>query len=66
MENKLTKIGSKWPKTQRRRSEVRENESLNEKIEEDISTSNMDRGQLNKRKNLPMDALDHLVEKKER
>jgi hypothetical protein len=62
----LTEIGSKWSKKQKRRSEVRENESLNEKIEEDRSARKMDRGQLNKQKNPPMDALEHLVGKKER
>jgi hypothetical protein len=44
----LTENGSKWSKKQKRRSEVRENESLNEKIEEDRSTRKMDRGQLSK------------------
>jgi hypothetical protein len=39
---------------------------LNEKIEKDISTRNMDRGQLNKWKNPPTDALEHLTGKKER
>jgi hypothetical protein len=43
-----------------------ENELLNKKIEEDRSTRNMDRGQLNKWKNPPTDALEHLVGKKER
>jgi hypothetical protein len=31
-EGTLTEIGSKWSKKQKRRSKVRENESLNEKI----------------------------------
>jgi hypothetical protein len=62
----LTEIGSKWLKKQKRRSEVRESESLNEKTEEDRSTRKMDRGQLNKWKNPPIDALEHLVGKKER
>jgi hypothetical protein len=66
VEDTLTENGSKWPKEQKRRSEVWENESLDEKIEENRSTRNMDRGQLNKRKNPPMDALEHLVGKKER
>jgi hypothetical protein len=39
---------------------------LNEKIKDDRSTRNMDRGQLSKRKNPPMDALEHLAGKKER
>jgi hypothetical protein len=52
-EGTLTENGSKWSKKQKRRSEVRENESLNEKIEEDRSTKKMDHGQLSKRKNPP-------------
>jgi hypothetical protein len=39
---------------------------LNEKIKEDISTKKMDHGQLNKPKNPPTDALEHLTRKKER
>jgi hypothetical protein len=35
VEGTLTENGSKWSKKQKRRSEVRESESLNEKIEED-------------------------------
>jgi hypothetical protein len=62
----LTENGSKWSKKQKRRSEVRKNKSLNEKIEEDKSTRKMDRGQLNKGKNPPMDSLENLTEKKER
>ena len=34
-EGTLIENGSKWSKKQKRRSGVRENESLNEKIEED-------------------------------
>jgi hypothetical protein len=37
VEGTLTDIGSKWSKKKKRRSEVRENESLNEKIEDDRS-----------------------------
>jgi hypothetical protein len=62
----LTEIGSKWSKKKKRRSEVRENESLNENIEEDRSTRKMDYGKLSKRKNPPKVALDHLMGKKER
>jgi hypothetical protein len=62
----LTEIGSKWLKKQKRRSEVRESESLNEKTEEDRSTRKMDHGQLSKWKNPPIDALEHLMGKKER
>jgi hypothetical protein len=66
VEDKLTEIGSKWPKEKKRRSEVRESKSLDEEIEEDISTRKMDHGQLSKRKNPPMDSLEHLAGKKER
>jgi hypothetical protein len=38
---------------------------LDGEIEEDRSTRKMDRGQLNKWKNPPMDALEHLAGKKE-
>jgi hypothetical protein len=62
----LTEIRSKWLKKKKRRSEVRENKSLDEKIEENRSTRKMDRGQLSKWKNPPIDALEHLVGKKER
>jgi hypothetical protein len=62
----LTENGLKWPKEKKRRSEVRENEPLDEKIEENRSARKMDRGQLSKRKNPPMDALEHLAGKKER
>jgi hypothetical protein len=65
-EDKLTEIGSKWPKEKKRRSEVRESKSLDGEIEEDRSTRKMDRGQLSKWKNPPMDALEHLAGKKER
>jgi hypothetical protein len=65
MEGTLTDIGSNWSKNQKRR-EVRENESLNENIEEDRSTRNMDCGQLSKQKNPPTDTLEHLAGKKER
>jgi hypothetical protein len=57
----LTENGSKWSKKWKRRSEVRENESLNKKIEEDRSTRKMDPGQLNKIKNTPTDALENLA-----
>jgi hypothetical protein len=65
-EDAWTEIGSKWPKKQKRRSEVRENEPLDEKIEETNQARKMDRGQLNKRKNPPMDTLEHFAGKKER
>ena len=66
MEGTLTENGSKWSKKQKRRSEVRERESLNEKIEENKSTKKMDHGQLNKWKKTPTDALEHPMGKKER
>jgi hypothetical protein len=37
---------------------------LNENIKEDRSRRKMDRGQLNKQKNTPMDALENLVERR--
>jgi hypothetical protein len=37
MEGTVTENGSKWSKKHKRRSEVRENELLNEKIKEDRS-----------------------------
>jgi hypothetical protein len=64
-EGTLTEIGSKWPK-KKKRSEVQENKSLDEKIEENRSARKMDCGQLIKRKKPPMDALKHLARKKER
>jgi hypothetical protein len=39
---------------------------LDEKIEEDRSARKIDHGKLNKRKKAPLDALEHLVGKKER
>jgi hypothetical protein len=62
----LTNIGSEWLKKRKTRSEVRESESLNERIEGDISTRKMDRGKLSKWKNPPMDDLEHLAGKTER
>jgi hypothetical protein len=44
----LTEIRSKWPKKKKRRSEVQENDPLDERIEENISTRNMDHGKLSK------------------
>jgi hypothetical protein len=65
-EDKLTEIGSKWPKEKKIRSEVRESKSLDREIEEDRSVRKMDRGQLSKQKKPQMDVLDHLIGKKER
>jgi hypothetical protein len=39
---------------------------LNEEIKDDISVINKDHGQLNKRKNPLLDALEHHVRRKER
>jgi hypothetical protein len=39
---------------------------LDEEIEDDRSTRKKDRGQLNKRKNPPLDALEHCARRKER
>jgi hypothetical protein len=39
---------------------------LDEEIKDDGSTRNMDHGQLSKRKNPSLDALDHHVRRKER
>jgi hypothetical protein len=50
----------------RKRRKRKEKLALEEKTKEDRSTRKMDRGQLSKRKNPPTDALEHLVEKKER
>ena len=47
-EGTLTKNGLKWSKKQKRRSKVRENKSLNEKIKEDRSARKMDHGKINK------------------
>jgi hypothetical protein len=66
VEDTLTEIRSKWSKKQKRRSEVRENESLDEKIEENRSARKMDRGQLSKWKNPLVDALEHFAGRKER
>jgi hypothetical protein len=44
----------------------KKNQVMEGEIEEDRSARNMDQGQLNKKKNTPMDSLEHLVGKKER
>jgi hypothetical protein len=62
----MTKNGSKWSNKKKIRREVRENESLNENIEEDRSARKMDHGQLSKKKNSSTSALEHLMGKKER
>jgi hypothetical protein len=65
-EGTLTEIGSKWLKKKKRRSESRENKSLDKKIKENRSTRKIDLGKLSKRKTPPIDALEHLVGKMER
>jgi hypothetical protein len=62
----LTEIRSKWLKKKKIWSEVRERKSLDKEIEEDRSARKVDRGQLNKRKNPPVYALENLVGRKER
>jgi hypothetical protein len=65
VEDTLIEIGSKWSKKWKRRSEARENESLDEKIEENRLTRNMDCRKLRKKKMPPMNTLEHFVRKKE-
>jgi hypothetical protein len=45
---------------------VQKSKSLDEEIEDDISTRKMDRGKLRKWKNPPLDALEHRTRSKER
>jgi hypothetical protein len=66
VEGTLIENGLKLSKKQKIRRKVRESYSLKEKIKENRSTKNMDHGQLNKKKNPSMNALEHLIEKKER
>jgi hypothetical protein len=61
----LTEIRLKWLEKQRRRSEVREDKSLDENTKENISTRKIDHLQLSKQKKPLIDALEHLVGKKE-
>jgi hypothetical protein len=58
-------MGRSGQKKQKRR-EVRENESLNGKMEEYRSIRKMDHGQLSKWENPPMDAFDYPAGKMER
>jgi hypothetical protein len=50
-EGTLTENGSKWSKKQKRRSEVRESESIEREDQGRQINKKMDRGQLNKWKN---------------
>jgi hypothetical protein len=65
VEGTQTKEGSKWLKKHKRRNEVRERNSLKEKIKEDKETKRIGRGQFNKRNKTLMGALEHLAEKEE-
>jgi hypothetical protein len=49
-------MGQSGQRSRKKRNEVRESESLNEKIKEDSSARKMDRGQLSKWKKPPTDA----------
>jgi hypothetical protein len=51
-------------KEQKRWSEARESKSLEKEIENDKSARKKDCGQLNKRKNPPLDALENRTKKK--
>jgi hypothetical protein len=62
----LTGIRSKWLKKRKIRNEVRENEPLDERIEENISKRKMDHGKLNKKKNPLVNSLEHFTRRKER
>jgi hypothetical protein len=66
VKGRLTEIRSKWLKNKKRWSEVREINLLDKDIEEYRSTRKVDHGQLNKRKNPPVDDLDNLAGRKER
>jgi hypothetical protein len=65
VEDTLTEIRSKWLEKQKRRSEGQEDELLDKKTKENRSARKIDRGQLSKRKNPPIDSLEHLTGKKE-
>jgi hypothetical protein len=45
---------------------VRKRNPLDEEIEYDISARERDQGQIRKRENTPLDALEHRVRRKER
>jgi hypothetical protein len=53
-------------KEQKRRREVKGRNSLDEEIEDDITIRKKDRGQLIKRKNPSLDAMEHRARRKER
>jgi hypothetical protein len=53
-------------KEKKRRSKVKVRKSLDEEIEDDRLARKKHRGKLNKRKNPPLDALEHCARRKER
>jgi hypothetical protein len=61
----MTDTGLKSTEEQKRRSEVREINSLDEEIEDDRSAGKIDRRQLAKRENPLLDALEHCTRRKE-
>jgi hypothetical protein len=66
MEGTVIENGSKWSKKHKRRSEVRENELLNENIKEDRLARKYGSWTTEKeKKKTTTSSLDHLVEKKE-
>jgi predicted ATP-dependent Lon-type protease len=63
-EGTQTEEGSKWLKKHKGRNEVRERNSLKEKIKEDKTAKMIDHGQVSKQKRTLMGALENLMEKK--
>jgi hypothetical protein len=61
VEGTMNENGLKWSKKKKIRREVRENESLNEKSEEDRSTRKIDHGQLNNQNKTSTNDLKHLA-----
>ena len=55
-----------WVEVSKRAEKMERSKPLDEEIEDDRSTRKKDRGQLSKRKNKPLDALEHCVRRKER
>jgi hypothetical protein len=62
----VTITRSKREKEKKTLRKVKGRKSLDEEIEDDISARKMNRGQINKRKNPSLDALDHSATRKER
>jgi hypothetical protein len=65
MEDTQTKVGLKWLKKHKKRNELKERNSLKQKIKEDKAARKIDRGQTSKRKKTLIGSLEHLTEKKE-